>query len=272
MAKQIYDMMINSIELLNGVKWSVAELKSRMDDNDFYYGYCGKHMFSSSKIKNMSSSIKSTYYIQKYASEQALRDGWLFHTAILEPHVFDNLIFSTTLTKGVNFKKLVEYHGSNNVFSLKEKQDAERLQDAFQKNEKAMSFLRNSDFEVPAVGVINGYPFRGKADVLQNNGRIIDLKTTLNVKFFKQDSKKLGYDIQCYIYCELFNISYENFYFVAIDKRTLDIGIFNCSREFYESGRFKTLNALKVYKKEFDGKSQEQILDFINNIYLEDTL
>ena len=60
---------------------------------------------------------------------------------------------------------------------MKQKNDAERLADAFLRNEHALKLITNCEFEVPAIKMIHGYAFRGKADVLDSY-RIVDLKTT----------------------------------------------------------------------------------------------
>ena len=67
---------------------------------------------------------------------------------------------------------------------MKEKQDAERLADAFLRNETALRMINDSVFEEPMIKVIDGYPFRGKADVLGRH-YICDLKTTTKIKNYK---------------------------------------------------------------------------------------
>lgn len=262
-----------TVELLNGDVWDRTELIEKMEDDEFYYGYCSKTMFSSSKVKLLSQSLKSYYYVDRYVpNEQPLRDGWLFHTAILEPHVFDAQIFCDTLTKGKAFKELEATHGKGNVYTKKEKMDAERLARAFTINVTAMQSIANSQFEVPAFGVIEGIPFRGKADVLTSSGKIIDLKTCQNIKNFRKDAYANGYDCQAYIYCELFDIPYEQFEFIAIDKKTLDIKLAKCSEEFYESGKEKVLTVIENYKTHIEGKTQEELQEIINNYYFEEVL
>ena len=103
--------------------------------------------------------------------------------------------------------------GMTEFFLLKQKHAAERLADAFLRNERALEMIQDSEFEVPIVGMIEGFPFRGKADVLKNNGSIIDLKTSTGLKGFKYSADDYGYDIQVYIYSELFGRSYKDFKF-----------------------------------------------------------
>jgi len=97
------------------------------------------------------------------------------------------------------------------------------------------------------IGEIENTAFRGKADIIQNNGRIVDLKTTMGVDNFNVSADKFGYHRQCYIYCELFGVSHKDFWFVVIDKKNLDIGIFDCSKEFYDIGKQSTHDLIDMY-------------------------
>lgn len=254
------------ITLLDGKVWDKKELISKMDDDSFYYGYLSQAALSSSSLKLLLDSPKTYRNITKYANaeSQALRDGWLFHTSILEPEVFNSQIFIDVQSKNSKAYKLAkEEHGK--VFTIKEKNDAERMADAFLRNTKAVELIRNSKFEVPIIGEVMGLPFRGKADVLSQNG-IVDLKSTINIKDFKWSAKKYSYDMQCYLYCNLFNIDYQDFVFVALDKKSLDIGVFHCSKEFYHSGEEKVEKAIEVYDTFF-----LQAVD-IDQYYYEDIL
>jgi hypothetical protein len=239
------------IQLLNGEKWDEQELLAKMDDDSFYYGHLGKHALSSSSIKLLQSSPKKYHYVTQYGNEesQALRDGWLFHTSILEPEVFNSQIFVDVQSKNTKkYKEALAEHGK--VFTMKEKSDAERLADAFLKNEQALQLITDCDFEVPAVGIIDDLPLRGKADVLGKHG-IVDLKTTTDIRAFPYSAKKYGYDIQAYIYCQLFNVPYTEFKFIVLDKGTLDIAIYDVSEQFYFDGERKTLESIERYKMFF---------------------
>ena len=242
---------MDKIKLLDGKYYDKAELLKRMDDDTFYYGELNELALSSSSLKLLLSSPKTYKFSLQYGSSdsQALRDGWLFHTAILEPEVFSAQEFVEVQSK--NTKKFRDAKTKNpRVFTAKERGDAERLVDAFYKNEYAKQLITKAEFEVPAIDNVLGYPFRGKADVLATN-RIVDLKTTTNIKDFSWSANKYGYDVQCYLYCNLFKREYKDFHFLVLDKGSLDIGIFNCSEEFYYRGEEKVQKALDLYNKFF---------------------
>ena len=249
---------IETIKLLDGSVWDKNELIKNMDNDEFYYKLCGQNMLSSSVAKHLLDSYKKYYYIKKYGDKetQALRDGWLFHTSILEPDIFQKQYFTKAKAKtSVEFKKALETYKDNKqtkVFTSTEKESAERLSDAFLKNSNLISFLNKAEFEIPIAGEVMDMPFRGKADIITKNGCIIDLKTTINIGKFKHSAYQLSYDLQCYIYCNLFKKTYKEFKFIAIDKNTLVPKVCDVSEDFYFSGEKKCELAINEYLKEKD--------------------
>jgi hypothetical protein len=242
---------MDSITLLDGSVWDKQELLEKMNDDSFYYGYLSGAALSSSSLKLLLDSPKTYYNVTKYGNEesQALRDGWLFHTAILEPEVFSSQIFVDVQSKNTKaYKEAVAEHGK--VFTSAERSAAERMADAFLRNTKAVELIRDCEFEVPAVDNVLGFPFRGKADVL-GKSRIVDLKSTSDIKAFPYSAKKYSYDVQCFLYSHLFGIDYKDFVFLVLDKKSLDIAIYHCSEEFYHSGEQKVEKALEVYDTYF---------------------
>lgn len=222
-----------------------------MYDDEFYYGDLAKLVLSSSSLKLLLSSPKTYKFVTLYGSpeSQALRDGRLVHLSILEPEKFQKQFFVNVYSKNTKaFKEAKQKYGE--VYTRKEKEDAERIADAFLRNEHALKFITDCKFEEPALDIIDGFPFRGKADVLSDTG-IVDIKTTTDIKGFPYSAKKYSYDIQCYLYCNLFNINYTDFTFLVIDKGSLDIAEWRCSEEFYLEGQRKTREALQVFEKFF---------------------
>ena len=254
------------ITLLDGTIENQSELCQKAYSDNFYYNVLGKIALSSSSCKLLLDSPKTYHYVQKYGQEssQAMRDGWLFHTMILEPEKIDEVVFVNCQSKNAKeYKEAVKYH--NFVFTMKEKHAAERLVDGFFRCEQAKSYLTKAKTEVPMVGQIRHMPFRAKADILTDHG-IIDLKTTVNVKDFHHSASKFSYDLQTYIYCKLFDKPFEEFKFIAIDKKNLDIGVFSVSQDFYESGKRKCKKAIELYNQFFTEEND------INNFIYEGTL
>jgi len=254
------------IQLLDGYCEEKVVLEELAIEDDYYYGYLGKAALSSSSIKQLLNSPKTYHYMQKYGSQdtKSLLIGKLFHWAILEPHKMDEIEVVDVQSRNAKAFKDAKDRNTQ-VITKKEEEEIRRLQDAMLRNEKVLSFIQGSQFEVPCVDTLGGYPFRAKADIIQN-GHIIDLKTTTDLNAFRYSARKYGYDVQCYIYCNLFDIPYTNFHFAAIDKGSLDIGVYHVSEEFYLAGREKVQQALERYKSFFVDKND------IDSYYIEDTL
>ena len=240
----------SEITTFDGVKHDKEELLEKMMDDDFYYGYLGKQGLSSSTIKVILQSPKA--YISSLVNEdtgsQALTDGKLFHMSILEVDKFEALPVVDVSSKASKmYKEAKAEHGE--VFTLKEINKAKALAEVFLRNKEVNEYLNNADFEVPQMQMIEGLPFRGKADVLKGN-LIIDLKTTANINDFEYSALKFGYDLQAYLYLQLFPEA-EKFIFICIDKTTKDMGIYECSNSFLESGRRKLKKGIEEYRHFF---------------------
>lgn len=263
------------IKLLDGQLYDKQLLLDNMYEDEFYYGELSRLALSSSALKLLLDSPKKYYYITKYGDNletQGLRDGRLLHTLVLEPDKFEQFQFVDVQSKNTKkYKEAKEQYGV--VYTQKEKNDAERLADALLRNDLVGSLMQNTDFEVPAIGLVHGYPFRGKADILSATG-VCDIKTTTDIKAFKYSAQKYGYDVQAYLYCQLFDKQYFDFKFLVIDKGSLDIGVYECSEEFYLQGEEKVKIAIDRYKEYFDGKdwATTEISELLDNYVITDIL
>lgn len=241
------------ITLLNNETWAREEILAEMYDDNFYYGHLGKHALSSSSLKMILKSPKTYRNVTKYgdpsSDSPALAQGKLVHWMILEPHKVDELHFVEASTKNTKiYKEAKAAHGE--VFLNKEKSQAERVADAVLRNEAALKLLNKSEFEVPAIEMIEGLPFRGKADIIQGD-TIIDLKTSADLSTFKYSADKYGYDLQAYMYKRMFKAN--DFKFLVVDKGSCDIGIFETTEEFIARGEDKFHRAVDNYKYFFEG-------------------
>jgi hypothetical protein len=249
------------ITTLDNKIWDKKEILDNMYSDDFYYGYLGKQALSSSTLKMVLKSPKTYKYVTKYGQSetQPLRDGKLFHTMILEPHKIDELVIVDVATKANKVYKEAKAEGKE-VYTTKEIKDAERLADAILKNDEAVHYMSKAEFEVPEIAMINGLPFRAKADILKDN-MIVDLKTTTGLNEFRYSADKYSYDLQAYLYREMFNV--DEFVFVCIDKGSLDIGIFECSDEFYQRGKEKLEQGISNYKYFFGSGSDVDLNQYV---------
>jgi len=240
------------ITTFDGIEHDEQELLVKMMDDDFYYGYLGKQALSSSAIKTLLTSpnqyVKSLQGINE--SSQPLRDGKLFHWKILEPDKFDALnIVEVASKNSKTYKAAVEEFGE--VFTRPEITKAEDLALTLLANTEASEYLVGAEFEIPAIGMIEGMPFRGKADIIRGK-QIIDIKTTMDIKSFSYSAQKYSYDLQAALYLRLFPDA-EEFIFLCIDKKTKDIAVYECSAEFLERGEDKLQRGIRDYKYFFQG-------------------
>ena len=262
---------MNSIKLLDGNVYDIKDLELKARNDDFYYNDLGNLCFSSSICGYMLSSPKSYYYLKKYGNEESttsLSIGGLVHVKTLEPERFDDIYdIADVASKNTKAYKELKLSSSKKVITKLENEQANRIAEALLKNDAFINRLQGASTEVPKVGEILGLPFRGKADIL-NAPFLYDLKTTTDISSFKFSAQKYNYDLQAFIYCELFGIDFKDFEFVVVDKKSLDIGIFSISEDFYNSGFQKLIYCSKLYQDYFLDKSEEEIIDGINNYYI----
>ena len=241
--------MSDNIKLLNGDEFKVSDIIPKMYDDVFYYGYLGKHALSSSSCKKLIESPKSysASLTEPSSDSQPLRDGRLTHLCVLEPHRLEEFTFIEGTKASKNFKLAAEELGRDLVYTNLELNKAQKIAKAVLANKEAAGLLSGCEFEIPAIGDFMGLPFRGKADA-KKGGTIIDLKTTANINDFEYSAKKYSYDLQAALYLDLFDA--DDFIFLVVDKRTLDIGIYpvKINDGFINAGMQKLQVATDAYK------------------------
>jgi hypothetical protein len=121
-----------------------------------------------------------------------------------------------------------------------------------------------NQYEVPAVGEIQGMMWKGKADIVTNNS-VIDLKTTGDIHKFKYSAKAYNYDSQCYIYQQLFG---KPLVFFVIDKTTGVLGVFRPTEDFVKGGEAKVGRAIQVFNKYFSKTPTDDIANYYIDEYL----
>jgi hypothetical protein len=119
-----------------------------------------------------------------------------------------------------------------------------------------------NEFEVPGVAELAGNWWKGKADIVNHSEKlVIDLKTTADLEKFHWSAKKYNYDSQAFVYKNLFGY---DMLFMAIDKNTGQIGVYDCSDNFYKTGFEKVEKASEIYDLFFNNKDFDPNNYFIN--------
>jgi len=235
------------------------ELKKLRED-EHYYGKFGKQFLSNSDISKLLTNPLSLGEAQKQIP--AFLVGGYFHTAILEPNKLKKYRVVEASTR--NTKAYKEISGGEMCLLQSEVDKLEVLIDVMMSNEVCRSLIRdgNVEYEVPGIAEIKGKLWKGKADIVNHDEKlIVDLKTTADISKFRYSAQKYNYNSQAYIYRELFG--YE-MVFIVIDKTTHQIGIYDCSPEFYSKGEDKVEKAVEAYKLFYENPDFKPENYFIN--------
>ena len=254
------------IKLLDHTEVDRQETINKMFDDDFYYKTMNlDKALSYSSLKWLLKSPKWFAHMRKkgMTESQALRDGKLVHTEVLEPNKYMELTFVDVQSKNTTKYKLAkEKYGPDKTFTMKEKYMNNRISTAFLQNDRCVQFLQGSETEVSELQLLDGLPFRAKADILNREKSFIaDVKTTNDglkdvelkngsvVNQFKFTISKYDYDLQAYLYTQLYDV--KDFFWLVIDKTTTDIGVFKASAQTLETGKIKFEAASALYKAFF---------------------
>jgi len=232
-------------------------LKKLRNDED-YYGEFGNQFLSNSHISKLLKDPLSAFEPSKPSPAFAV--GGYFHTCILEPDKLEKFKVIKSSTR--NTKQYKELSGGEICLLEHEVDDILLMKDKVMANDICADLIMGTDgmlndFEEPNITELFGNKWKGKADIVNHNEQlVIDLKTTADIDKFKWSANKFNYDSQAYIYSKMFG--YEML-FIVIDKSTHQIGMFDCSPEFYERGEEKVSKASEAYDlfyktKDFDPK------------------
>ena len=221
-----------------------ADVIKKLRNDEHYYGDFGKKYLSNSDISTL---LTNPLALGKAAEMRpAFLVGGYFHTAILEPDKLKKYRVIPSTTR--NTKAYKEMSGGELCLLQHEVDQIELMVDKMLSNNMCKGLIQGegSEYEKPNIKKIEGEMWKGKADIINHEERlVVDLKTTNDIQKFKWSASKYNYDSQAYIYSELFG--YE-MVFIVIDKTTHQIGLFDCSAEFYAKGRDKVQRAVEAYK------------------------
>jgi hypothetical protein len=215
----------------------------KLKSDKHYYGEYGQQFLSNSNISTLLKNPLALHEPQKKIP--AFLVGGYFHTAILEPHKLKS--FKIVEASNRNTKAYKELSGGEMCLLQSEVDNAQLLIDTVLENDVCRGLIhgKRCDFEEPNVVELFGNQWKGKADIINHEEKlVIDLKTTADIDKFRWNAKKYNYDSQAYIYSKLFG--YEML-FIVIDKTTHQIGLFDCSPKFYEQGAQKVEMASEQY-------------------------
>ena len=243
------------------------KILQKLRNDEDYYGDFGNQFLSNSHIGKLLKDPLRAFEPSKPSASFLV--GGYFHTCILEPDKLDRYKVIKSNTR--NTKEYKDVSGGELCLLQKEVDEIELMREKLMSNDICRDLIQGRPFatgdyeheygsieyEVPMITELFGNNWKGKADIVNHEEKlIIDLKTTADIEGFRWSANKYNYDSQAYIYSKMFG--YE-MVFVVIDKTTHQIGVFDCSPEFYERGEDKVRRASEAYDlfyktKDFDPK------------------
>ena len=243
------------------------QILQKLRNDEDYYGDFGNQFLSNSHISKLLKDPLNVFKPNKRIPAFAV--GGYFHTCILEPDKLES--FKVIKSKTRNTKEYKELSGGEICLLEHEVDDILLMRDKIMDNDICRDLIQGRPFatgdtdheygsieyEIPMITELFGNKWKGKADIVNHEERlVIDLKTTGDIDRFKWSASKFNYDSQAYIYSKMFG--YEML-FIVIDKTTHQLGMFDCSPEFYERGEEKVSKASEAYDlfyktKDFDPK------------------
>jgi hypothetical protein len=236
------------------------EVLEKLKDDEHYYGEYGRQFISNSDIRTLMTNPLE--FKKPTPSAPHFLIGGYFHTAILEPDKIKN--FKIVEASSRNTKAYKEITNGEICLLQHEVDKVEALVDKMMNNTVCREFIHTegNEFEVPGVAQLGGNYWKGKADIVNHKEKlVIDLKTTADLSKFYWSAKKYNYDSQAFVYKNLFGY---DMLFIAIDKSTGQIGIFDCSDEFLSSGFAKVEKANEIYDLFYKTEDFEPHNYFIN--------
>ena len=172
---------------------SKNEIIEKLKIDEHYYGDFGKQYLSNSDISTL---LKDPLALGKPSKQiPAFLIGGYFHTAILEPEKLKN--FKVVESSNRNTKAYKEISGGELCLLQSEVDMIELMTDKILSNDICNSLIRgNCDYEVPGIGELENELWKGKADILNHDEKlIIDLKTTADLNKFRWSASKYNYDL-----------------------------------------------------------------------------
>ena len=222
------------------------EILAKLDLDEHYYGEFGQQWLSSSDIGALLDEDPLRFKARSSEPKLAFVQGGYFHTACLEPHKLHRYKIIDATTRAT--KKYKEEANGELCLLTKDVAKIQKWQDAVMA--EAGEFLEgNVEFEQPGYTMIENLPFKGKADIIHHDKKlVVDLKTTASAWEFESKVLQWNYDSQAYIYEQLFGY---DFAWVAVDKRDQTVRVVYNNDTYRASGREKVQRASEVYKDWF---------------------
>ena len=175
-------------------------LKKLKNDED-YYGEFGNQFLSNSHVGRLLKDPLNVFKPSK--PSPAFLIGGYFHTCILEPDKLEKFKVVKSTTR--NTKAYKDVAGGELCLLQHEVDTIELMRDKVMSNDICRDLINGSiygktirdrtgiEYEVPMVTELFGNKWKGKADIVNHEEKlIIDLKTTADIEKFQWSASKLS--------------------------------------------------------------------------------
>lgn len=226
--------------------------------------HADRQYLSSSVLKVIYESLADykKYYIdgekKAFGNENALQEGSLFHTKILEPHLESQQyqVFPGFRKAGTEFEQFKATADSRTIVSAAQVAKVNSLVDAYKRDKNAVTLMQGTEPELTLCGMLHDVPIKVRFDAINiQQGYIADLKTTSyasGIDSFRQTLKDLKYELSAALYTEMAEQFYGkpfDFYFIVASKRDNECHTYKTSLQTMMRGRRMVLDACTKYKK-----------------------
>ena len=225
-------------------------------DDEYYYNGKGRELVSVSHIDLITKTPE--LYIKFLAGQYTSPTttpmilGGALHTEVLEGRDALTDKYEVINIQGRGTKIFKEYNAKGKIkLTTPEYLNLNQWHEALKTKENDPDIFQMLnpvlwDVEVPNTIQILGVDWKGKADLVTDDC-VYDLKTTSDIAKFKYSAYKYGYDSQAWLYSKMFGLEVK---FIVVDKVTLQVGVFECSQTFLDSGRAK-IEATSIFVRDY---------------------
>ena len=164
----------------------------RLKNDEDYYGEFGNQFLSNSHVGGLLKDPLNVFKPSK-PSPAFLICGY-FHTCILEPDKLDKYKVVKSTTR--NTKQYKDVAGGELCLLQQEVDTIELMREKVMANDICADLIMGTDgklnnFEVPMITELFGNKWKGKADIVNHEERlVIDLKTTADIDKFQWSANK----------------------------------------------------------------------------------
>jgi hypothetical protein len=232
--------------------------------NEVYHA--DRKYLSSSVLKTIYKSLNEYHdqYIlgnkKQFANENALVEGSMVHTKLLEPHeLHKQYVFWDGIRKAGSewekFKASLDPADTRTVIAKPQKLRVDSYIEAFNRRAEAVEMLKNGQPELTLCGTLHNVPIKVRFDYINvEKGCIYDVKTTgrpADVENFKATLEGLSYQLSAALYTAMAEQYYGrkfDFYFIVISKQDpQECHVYKTSAATMANGRQMVKQACEKY-------------------------